>query len=44
VSPRLIDDSGVERVDVDDPVQTRTWCSLAGSPPSRELWRQIEVG
>jgi hypothetical protein len=33
---RLIDDSGLERVDVDvdDRIQTSTWCSLVDVPPA----------
>ena len=43
---RLIDDSGLERVDVDvdDPMQTSTWCSLVGVPPAEKFRRQIEAG
>jgi hypothetical protein len=40
----LIDDSGLERVDVDDPMQTSTWCSLVGVPPAEKFRRHIEVG
>jgi Tetracyclin repressor-like, C-terminal domain len=31
---RLIDGSGAGRAGVDDPMRTRTWCSLAGVPPA----------
>jgi hypothetical protein len=41
---RLIEDSGLERVDVDDPMQTSTLCSLVGVPPAEKFRRQVEAG
>jgi hypothetical protein len=41
---RLIEDSGLELVEVDDPMQTSTWCSLVDVPSAEEFRRQIEAG
>ena len=43
---RLIDDSGLERVDVDvdDPMQTSMWCPLVDVRPAEKFRRQIEAG
>jgi len=34
----------IERLDVDDPMQTSTWCSLVDVPPAGKFRRQIEAG
>jgi hypothetical protein len=41
---RLIDDPGLERVDVDDPMQTSTWCSLVRRSAGREIPAADEAG
>jgi hypothetical protein len=30
-------DFAIERADVDEPMQTSTWCSLVDVPPGREI-------
>ena len=37
-------DFAIARVDVDDPMQTSTLCSLVGVPPAEKFRRQIEAG
>jgi hypothetical protein len=37
-------DFAIARVDVDDPMQTSTWCSLFDVPPAGKFRRQIEAG
>ena len=34
----------IERLDVDDPMQTSTWCSFVDVAPAEKFWRQIEAG